>query len=71
MLHKAIQNPRAFPHLKVNIAEAAIQILARFANGDARVALNTLEMAVLNAESQQHEVTITPEALNQYKITAV
>nr|SFZ87289.1 ATPase, AAA family [Loigolactobacillus rennini] len=65
LLHKAIQNPRAFPHLKVNIAEAAIQILARFANGDARVALNTLEMAVLNAESQQHEVTITPEALNQ------
>lgn len=65
LLHKAMQNPRAFPHLKVNIAEAAIQILARFANGDARVALNTLEMAVLNAESQQHEVTITPEALNQ------
>lgn len=65
LLRKALSNPRAFPHLKVNLDAAAIQILARFANGDARVALNTLEMAVLNAEQKQHQVTITPAALNQ------
>lgn len=65
LLTKALQNPHAFPDLTVNINAAALQLLAEFANGDARVALNTLEMAVLNADHQDKKVTIDTAALSQ------
>ncbi|MFL2028239.1 replication-associated recombination protein A [Loigolactobacillus zhaoyuanensis] len=65
LLQKALQNTRAFPDLTVNIDPAALQLLAEFANGDARVALNTLEMTVLNTEHANKQVTIDVPALNQ------
>ncbi|MGO3381741.1 MAG: AAA family ATPase, partial [Loigolactobacillus coryniformis] len=65
LLTKALQNPHAFPDLTVNINTDALQLLAEFANGDARVALNTLEMAVLNADHQDKKVTIDTAALSQ------
>ncbi|MFD0897515.1 replication-associated recombination protein A [Loigolactobacillus binensis] len=65
LLHKALKNPHAFPDLTVSINDEALQLLAEFANGDARVALNTLEMAVLNAEHHDKKVTINAAALSQ------
>ncbi|MCL5459505.1 replication-associated recombination protein A [Loigolactobacillus coryniformis] len=65
LLQRALANPLAFPELTIDIAMPALQLLAKFANGDARIALNTLEMAVLNADHQDKHVTIDPAALSQ------
>lgn len=48
LLHHAIKSPKGFGHMDVEIDDRQIAAIARFANGDARTALNTLEMAVLN-----------------------
>ena len=46
--------------------EELLPSIAAFANGDARTALNTLEMAVLNGEiSPDGSLTVTKETLEQ------
>ena len=42
-----------------------IRQIAQFANGDARTALSTLEMVVLNGEVQGEKTVITPDLLAQ------
>ncbi|GEL14518.1 replication-associated recombination protein A [Pediococcus cellicola] len=66
LLKKALHHPQGFPNLKVEISDDSLLTIAQFANGDARVALNTLEMAVLNAEHTQKHVLITNQNLNQF-----
>ena len=65
LLQQALKHPNGFPNLDVQIDTDAITMIAEFANGDARVALNTLEMAVLNSDHQQAQVTIHTATLNQ------
>ena len=65
LLHNALQNPRAFPQKKINIDKKALKAIAEFASGDARTALNTLEMAVLNGAQQGQVITITHQNLQQ------
>lgn len=50
MLHHALKSPKGFGNLELSIEETQLLAIARFANGDARTALNTLEMAVLNGK---------------------
>ena len=50
LLHHALESPKGFGDMQVSIGEEHLEAIARFANGDARTALNTLEMAVLNGE---------------------
>lgn len=66
LLRKALNNANAFPNLKVQVDENTLTLIAQFANGDARIALNTLEMAVLNADHQNKLVIITENNLNQF-----
>lgn len=66
LLRKALNNANAFPNLKVQVDENTLTLIAQFANGDARIALNTLEMAVLNADHQNKSVIITENNLNQF-----
>ena len=47
------------------MAEELLAAVARFANGDARTALSTLEMAILNGEKTGDKVTVTRETLEQ------
>ena len=42
-----------------------LQAVAAFSNGDARSALSTLEMLVLNGETDGENVVVTPETLEQ------
>ena len=42
-----------------------LEAIANFANGDARVALSTLEMVVLNGDAQDDHITVTAETLMQ------
>lgn len=66
LLHKALNNPNAFPKWQVKISDDVLSLISQFANGDARIALNTLEMAVLNADHKDNLVTITETNLNQF-----
>lgn len=66
LLRKALNNANAFPNLKVQVDENTLTLIAQFANGDARIALNTLEMAVLNADHQNKSVIISENNLNQF-----
>lgn len=65
LLTRAINDRRGFGDLKVDMREELIDAVASFANGDARIALSTLEMAVLNGESGDDGITVTEETLKQ------
>lgn len=66
MLRRAIRSPKGFGDMKINIADEQLAAVARFANGDARTALNTLEMAVFNGKvSSDGSVDIDDEILAQ------
>ena len=65
LLHRALTDPRGFGEQKVTVAEDALHMIAAFANGDARTALSTLEMAVLNGDLEGESVTATTETVEQ------
>ena len=65
LLHHAIEDPRGFGHFHVDIDSSSLSMIAHFANGDARVALNTLEMAFYNAPRDHDHITITPQIIEQ------
>ena len=66
LLHHALTSPKGLGSMQVDMGEEEIAAVARFANGDGRTALNTLEMAVLNGEvSGDGTVHVTEEVLAQ------
>lgn len=66
LLHHALTSRKGFGNMDIEIEEEDISVIARFANGDARTALNTLEMAVLNgAIDEEGTVHITDEILSE------
>ena len=65
LLNRAITDPRGFGAQKVEISPDMLQQIAGFANGDARAALSTLEMVVLNAQVDADSVKVTEETLEQ------
>ena len=66
LLHRALEDDRGFGMQQVHIPEDMIQAIANFANGDARSALSTLEMVVLNGEiDESGAVTVTAGTLEQ------
>ena len=65
LLERALKDPRGFGGTQVNIRPEMLEAIARFANGDARSALSTLEMVVLNGELDGEAITVTDETLEQ------
>ena len=66
LLKRAITDKRGFGGQKVNITDEQLEIVAKFANGDARNALSTLEMVVLNGNvDTDGGITVTDETLEQ------
>lgn len=65
LLYHALKDERGFGRQNVRMTDSQIMAIAAFANGDARTALNTLEMAVLNGEMDAEGVTVTDEGLEQ------
>lgn len=65
LLHHALKSRDGLGDQKIAIKEDSLFAIARFANGDARTALNTLEMAVLNGEISEKETTVTDAVLEQ------
>ncbi|NLA69432.1 MAG: replication-associated recombination protein A [Clostridiales bacterium] len=67
LIKRAISDERGLGDMQVGITEEQVRIIARFANGDARTALSTLEMIVLNGEygDDKNHVTISNEIIEQ------
>lgn len=66
LLSRALTDRRSFGSAHIHMEPELLPVIAGFANGDARTALNTLEMAVLNGElSPDGSVTVTRETLEQ------
>ena len=65
LLHRALESPQGFGNQNIQAEDGALSMIASFANGDARMALSTLEMAVLNGEIQDGAVTVTRETVEQ------
>ncbi|MBU9744850.1 replication-associated recombination protein A [Diplocloster agilis] len=65
LLQHALESERGLGSQKIRISEDLLRMIAGFANGDARTALNTLEMAVINGDIQGTETVVTPEILEQ------
>ena len=65
MLQHALRSPKGFGGQKIEIAEDLLGLIANFANGDARSALSTMEMVILNGDMQGDKVIVTKEILEQ------
>ncbi|MBQ6257890.1 MAG: replication-associated recombination protein A, partial [Clostridia bacterium] len=65
MLKHALQSPKGFGGQKIEISDDLLNLIANFANGDARSALSTLEMVILNGDMQGGTVVVTKEILEQ------
>lgn len=66
LLNNALKDKRGLGNQIIHIDEKVINAIAMFANGDARTALNTLDMAVLNGRIEPDgSVTVLEEILEQ------
>ncbi|MBQ5444037.1 MAG: AAA family ATPase, partial [Erysipelotrichaceae bacterium] len=65
LLKRAIKDPRAFNGKKIEIDDASYSFIANFCNGDARMALSTLEMAVLNGEEKGDTIKVDRDIIEE------
>ncbi len=65
LLHTALEDTRGFGGQSIVIEETLLEMIANFANGDARSALGTLEMAVLNGRREGGTTTVERGLLAQ------
>lgn len=66
LLKRALTDVKGFGAQQINIDADLLEMIAVFANGDARTALSTLEMAVLNGDADSSgTTTVTRETLEQ------
>ena len=65
MLRRAVTSEKGLGSMNVKVDDEQLSLIARFANGDARTALNTIEMAVFNGKMTEDGVTVDDETLAQ------
>lgn len=66
LINRAVRDPRGFGGQKLSMDDGVADTIAGFANGDARVALSTLEMVVLNGDLKPDgTIVVTREILEQ------
>ena len=66
LLERTMKDPRGLGNQEVRMEEGILGKIAAFANGDARTALSTLDMVVLNGESDgKGVITVNEETLEQ------
>ncbi len=66
LLSNALKNPKGFGNQEIDISEDIIEAVAVFSNGDARNALSTLDMIILNSDiNPDGSITVTKEAFEQ------
>ena len=65
LLKNALHSPKGFGNLLTDMTDEMMMTIAQFANGDARSALTTLEMVILNAEEENGVIHITKDNIMQ------
>lgn len=65
LLHRAISSPKGFGELHIDMSDAQIEAVANFSGGDARFALNTLEMVVYNSPSDVEGIHVSQDIIKQ------
>ena len=66
LLARALEDKRGFGNQRIRISGDMLEMIAVFANGDARTALSTLEMVVLNGDLDgEGVITVTSGTLEQ------
>lgn len=66
LLERALKDPRGFGNQEIRIGDDILDMISSFANGDARTALSTLEMVILNGEIDDNgTVTVDMETVEQ------
>ena len=65
LLHRAISSPKGFGELHIDMSDAKIEAVANFSGGDARFALNTLEMVVYNSPSDVEGIHVSQDIIKQ------
>ena len=66
LLRNALCSPKGFGGQKIEVSDDDLALIANFSNGDARKALSTLEMVVLNGEAKSDgTISITEEDVVQ------
>ena len=61
----ALTDERGFGTWQVTIDDSLLELIASYANGDARTALNTLELSVMNGAGSGRESVVTKEIVDQ------
>ncbi|MER0122574.1 replication-associated recombination protein A [Streptococcus sp. ZJ93] len=61
LLKRIVHSPLAFPDWEIEIKDSILKQIAIYSNGDARTALNTLEMLVINSEVRNQKVRVTED----------
>ena len=65
LLRRAINDERGFKAMNVEISDDCLNVIANFSGGDARSALSTLEMAVLNGVTEKGRTVVTEATVEQ------
>ena len=65
LLKRAITSPEGFGNETIKYDESILPDIAIFSNGDARSALSTLEMLILNSDKQGNSIILKKEMLEQ------
>jgi putative ATPase len=63
LLVNAIADDRGYGGKTISISDELLHIIANYSNGDARTALNTLEMAVINGDKEFNSIIINKEII--------
>jgi len=66
LLKRALTDKRGYSGIQINLDEESLKIIAEFSNGDARSALTTLDMLVINSDHDEDDnITISKETLSE------
>lgn len=65
LLLRALRDKNGFGNQEISVSEEVLHMIAVFANGDARTALSTLEMVVLNGEFDGKVTVVTAGTVEQ------
>ena len=66
LLIRALNDKKGFGNEKISISNENLELIANYANGDARNALTTLDMLVINADiNDNNEIIITKDIIEE------
>ena len=64
-MKRALTDSRAWGDQHIHMDDDKLRIVVEFASGDARSALSTLEMVVLNGDAREDGIYVTEETLKR------